>query len=107
MEKFSQIREMAIVDPLERASTAQMLVKHFGGAGLNTPRNQVPPLSGPSTVTAPGNLVPARRGQLRAHPTRNRPRDLRRGLNTFSFAAQYRIGKPRNPPARPFQLAKG
>jgi hypothetical protein len=32
-----------VVDPVERASAAQMLVKHFDGAGLSTPRNQVPP----------------------------------------------------------------
>lgn len=41
----SEIREMAITNLAERASAAQMLVKHFDGEGLSTPRNQVPVLS--------------------------------------------------------------
>lgn len=36
------IQEMARVDPDGRASAAQMLVKCFDGAGLTTPRNEVP-----------------------------------------------------------------
>ena len=37
-----KIQEMAIVNPEERASAAQMLVKHFDGGGLSTPRDRVP-----------------------------------------------------------------
>ena len=37
-------REMAIPNPVERASAAQMLVKYFNGEGLSTPRHQVPAL---------------------------------------------------------------
>ena len=40
VDSVSKIREMAIVNPEERASAAQMLVKLFDGAGLSTPRNQ-------------------------------------------------------------------
>lgn len=45
VDTFSKIQEMAIVNPEERASAAQMLVKHFDGKGLSTPRNQVPALT--------------------------------------------------------------
>lgn len=38
------IREMAILEPSQRASAAQMLVKHFGGEGLATERSKVPDL---------------------------------------------------------------
>lgn len=50
----SNIRAMAIVNPEERASAAQMLVKHYDGAGLSTPRNQVPALTtSPSPAARP------------------------------------------------------
>jgi len=52
----SEIREMAIVNPEERASAAQMLLKHFDGAGLSTPRNQVPAL----TSSPPPKIAAAR-----------------------------------------------
>lgn len=39
------IREMAIVNPAQRASAAQMLVKRYNGQGLSTPRHQVPALT--------------------------------------------------------------
>ncbi|KAK2785918.1 hypothetical protein FQN52_008185 [Onygenales sp. PD_12] len=48
-ENFSMVQEMAIVNPVERASAAQILLKHFGGEGLSTPRNQVIPPLTPST----------------------------------------------------------
>ncbi|KAH8588766.1 kinase-like domain-containing protein [Bisporella sp. PMI_857] len=38
-KSISKIWEMAIVNPDERASAAQMLVKYFNGVGLSTPRN--------------------------------------------------------------------
>ena len=41
---FSIIQEMAIVNPQQRASAAQMLVKIHNGVGLTTPRNRVPAL---------------------------------------------------------------
>lgn len=47
---LARIQEMAIVNPEERASAAQMLVKHFDGAGLSTPPNHIPALSRPSMI---------------------------------------------------------
>jgi hypothetical protein len=38
MVKF---KDMAILDPERRASAAQMLLKHFEGRGLSTPRDEV------------------------------------------------------------------
>jgi serine/threonine protein kinase len=70
----SKIREMAIVNPEERASAAQMLVKHFDGAGLSTPRNQVSAL----TSNPPPTIATAK-----ARP-----------LNP---AAPYRVEKARGP----------
>jgi serine/threonine protein kinase len=56
VNSISKIREMAIVNPEERASAAQMLVKYFDGAGLSTPRNQVP-----SLTTSPSPTIAAAR----------------------------------------------
>jgi hypothetical protein len=39
----SMVRE----DPAQRASAAQLLVAHFGGQGLTTPRAAVPPIAEP------------------------------------------------------------
>ncbi|KAL9013399.1 MAG: hypothetical protein Q9173_001901 [Seirophora scorigena] len=43
-QSMAKIKEMAIVDPEKRASAAQMLIKHFGGEGLSTPRGNIPDL---------------------------------------------------------------
>jgi serine/threonine protein kinase len=40
----AKIREMGVINPKERASAAQMLIKCFDGVGLITPKHQVPPL---------------------------------------------------------------
>ena len=53
VDMVSKIREMAIVNPEERASAAQMLVKYYDGIRLSTPRNQVPTLtSNPPKIAA-------------------------------------------------------
>jgi serine/threonine protein kinase len=55
VDTVSKIREMAIVNPEERASAAQMLVKCFNGTGLSTPRSRVPALtSNPCRTNAIG-----------------------------------------------------
>ena len=48
------MREIAIVNPKERASVTYILVKHFNGVGISTLRNQVPTLtsSSPKIVAA-------------------------------------------------------
>ncbi|TGJ84437.1 hypothetical protein E0Z10_g4320 [Xylaria hypoxylon] len=43
-EFLGNIREMAEVNPQERASAAQMLVKCYQGEGLTTPRDHIPTL---------------------------------------------------------------
>jgi hypothetical protein len=82
------IQEMAVVNPKERASTAQMIVKHYDRAGLNTPRNQVPALiSSPSpaitTARAPTLAFPA----LTTRTTQTKPGDFQRNGNIFAAAA--------------------
>ena len=44
LDGVSNLCEMARVNPTERASAAQMLVKCFGGNGLSTPLTEIPPL---------------------------------------------------------------
>ncbi|ESZ94490.1 calcium/calmodulin-dependent protein kinase [Sclerotinia borealis F-4128] len=41
VDLVGNFREMAILQPIERASAAQLLLKLFNGTGLSTPRNQV------------------------------------------------------------------
>jgi serine/threonine protein kinase len=36
-----KLKDMTILDPERRASAAQMLLKHFEGRGLSTPRDEV------------------------------------------------------------------
>lgn len=91
----SKIREMAIVNPEECASAAQMLVKYFDGAGLTTPRNEVLALttSHSPTIVAAGAppLVPS---SLTTQTTQAEPRGLQMNTN-ISAAAQYRVKKTR------------
>ncbi|KAI1734089.1 kinase-like domain-containing protein [Xylaria scruposa] len=42
--RLVNMREMGALNPMERASAAQMLVKYYGGKGLSTPKSRVPPL---------------------------------------------------------------
>ena len=52
VSEVSGIREMAIFNPEQRASAAQMLVKCFKGEGLSTPQDRVPALT--SSLSAAG-----------------------------------------------------
>lgn len=95
VDSVSKIREMAIVNPEERASAAQMLVKHFDGAGLSTPRNQVPALA-----SSPPPKIAAARAPPPAPPSTTRtahakPRGLQMNANVFATPAQYRVEKAR------------
>jgi serine/threonine protein kinase len=64
---WKQLRPMARVDPLRRASAAQMLVRLFNGKGLTTPRNVVPELE-------PDIPEPATDGVQATLPSAPRPR---------------------------------
>lgn len=46
---LKDIKELAVVEPEKRASSAQMLIKHYDGEGLSTPRKDVPALPSPGT----------------------------------------------------------
>jgi serine/threonine protein kinase len=54
----SRIKAMAIINPKERASAAQMLVEHYHGAELSTPRSQVPALTAGSSHTIAAVAAP-------------------------------------------------
>jgi serine/threonine protein kinase len=97
VDSVSKIQEMAAVNPKERASAAQMLVKYYNGVGLSTPRNQVPALiSSPSpaitAARAPTLAIPA----LTTRTTQTKPRGFQRNGNIFAAAAQYRVEKARD-----------
>jgi len=51
---LNPIRDMAIVNPVKRASAAEMLIKLYQEDGLSTPRENIPPLSsfGSSCIAA-------------------------------------------------------
>lgn len=98
VDTVSKIQELAAVNPKERASASQMLVKYYNGVGLSTPRNQVPALIGspsPAIIAAraPALAFPA----LTARTTQTRPRGFQRNGNIFGAAARYRVEKPRDP----------
>lgn len=77
VDSVSKIREMAIVNPEERASAAQILVKYFDGAGLSTPRNQVPALTtNPSPTIAAARAPPPAPSSLTTRTLQTKPRGL-------------------------------
>jgi serine/threonine protein kinase len=104
VDSVSKIRGMAIVNPEERASAAQMLVKYFDGAGLSTPRNQVPALIiSPSRTIAAARAPRPASSPLTTRATQTKPRGLQMNANIFA-AAQYRVEKARDPlHAKPFR----
>ncbi|KAH8598558.1 kinase-like domain-containing protein [Bisporella sp. PMI_857] len=98
VDTVSKIREMAIVNPEERASAAQMLVKYFDGVGLSTPRSRVPALtSGPSPTIAAAKTLPSAFPSLATRTAQTKTRGLRMNANMFAAAAPYRVEKSRNP----------
>jgi serine/threonine protein kinase len=101
VDSISKIQEMAIVNPEERASAAQMLVKCYNGVGLSTPRNQVPALtsSPPSTIAAARALAPPLPA-LRTAQTKPR---VQKNANIFTAAAQFRVEKAQAQPLRRLQ----
>ncbi|KAG5998415.1 hypothetical protein E4U43_002415 [Claviceps pusilla] len=89
VEPFPRIREMAMLDPRERASAAQMLVKHFDGKGLSTPRCHVPPLAADPLALA--SSIPTARATRITRATSARRPDLVGRL--FGAAPPYRAGR--------------
>ena len=104
VDSVSKIREIAIVNPEERASAAQMLVKYFDGAGLSTPENHVPALTtSPSPTIAAARAPPPAPPALTTRTTQTKPRGLQMNANIFA-AAQYRVEKARDPlQTKPFR----
>jgi hypothetical protein len=105
VSSVSKIREMAIVNPEERASIIQMLVKHFDGTGLSTPRNQVPALtSSPPPTIAAVKALPQAPLSLTTRTAQTKPRGLQKSANIFAaaYAAQCRVQKTRDHRAKTF-----
>ncbi|KAF2179939.1 kinase-like protein [Zopfia rhizophila CBS 207.26] len=98
-DTVSKIREMAIVNPEERASAAQMLVKCFNGVGLSTPQNRVPALNISPAIAEARELVPAP-VPLTTRTAQKLPKGLQKNRNIFAAAAQHRVEKARYPQAQ-------
>ncbi|KAI1076886.1 hypothetical protein F5B20DRAFT_583836 [Whalleya microplaca] len=74
---------MAMVNPEERASAAQMLVKFFDGDGLTTPRARVPPISLPKDSNEVPAMSAGNRSPAAASPgptVRKRRKETNRGI---------------------------
>jgi hypothetical protein len=81
-----------------------MLVKHFDGAGLSTPQNQVPALiTSPSPTVAAARVPSPAPSSLATRTPQTKPRGLQMNANIFT-ADQYRVEKARDPlQAKPFR----
>jgi len=97
-DSVSVIREMARIDPQDRASAAQMLVKCFSGKGLTTPQNQVPPLTSPRVHDK--SPAPALASPAPANTAQPKPRHVRRRPNPVLATGQFRVDKARHPQAQ-------
>ncbi|MCJ1479186.1 hypothetical protein MMC13_007870 [Lambiella insularis] len=98
VNKVKKIRGMATVNPVERASAAQMLVKYYNGVGLSTPRNQIPDFtSSPPFTIAAARASPPAPPSLTSRTAQTKPTGLQMNANTSAAAQQYRIGKARGP----------
>lgn len=96
------IREMARIDPEERASAAQTLVKCFNGKGLTTPRNQVlsisPTKDNSKAPTANADDTPTAASPALTGKAQPQRRDFRRNVNPA--AGQVRVDKAWFPQAQ-------
>ncbi|KUI63690.1 Mitogen-activated protein kinase kinase kinase YODA [Cytospora mali] len=97
VERLNFMAPMVRMDPENRASAAQMLVKAFGGNGLSTPRNMVRPLIA-DTAKAIGETPAV------VIPTTTTRRPIRRIRSTKHMdmpANPFRVNKnKRYPPGR-------
>ena len=103
--QMASIEEMARINPKERASAAQMLIKCFSGEGLVTPRHRVPPLAPVSSTPEKAG----RRTRAAAGPAAGpqsipaQPEPKRKNAKPVPAAGQFRVEKARRPLARPGQ----
>ena len=90
---FSKIQEMATLNPDDRASAAQMLIKSFNGVGLSTPWSQVPGLSN-SPAIPPGKPPAAAPPISTTRIVQQKWKDLQKKVNPMVAKGQYRVEKP-------------
>ncbi|KAJ5244027.1 hypothetical protein N7489_004123 [Penicillium chrysogenum] len=95
------MKEMARVNPDERASAAQILVKDFNGEGLTTQLSRIPPLTPTKVETRPEpQLQPGPMQQVRYRPAQGMPKFPKPHMNQFRvrleeiFFPQGGIGLP-------------
>jgi serine/threonine protein kinase len=104
--RIGEMREMARVNPDERASAAQMLVKLFHGEGLTTQRSRIPPLTPTKVETRPEpQSHPRPMHQVSYRPAQGMPKFPKPHTNQFrvrkSSHPQPRIWEPNTIAARP------
>ncbi|KAM3503610.1 hypothetical protein MY10362_004082 [Beauveria mimosiformis] len=94
------VQELVVLDPKDRATASQMLVKVFGGKSLTTRRKNVPKLP---TVMAPETKIP-RRGVVWLHqlvrpagmPARQPIDEKTPGTHIFTRLAMWSVNKEKN-----------
>ncbi|RMD39621.1 hypothetical protein DV735_g5509, partial [Chaetothyriales sp. CBS 134920] len=91
----SKIQEMSVINPKERASAAQMLVKCYNGLGLSTPQNQIPPLisTRPSPTFTPPQAPVLDFPAVPTLAALTRPRDLPMIKKTAADRGEFRVKK--------------
>jgi serine/threonine protein kinase len=87
----SVMQEMARINPEERASAAQMLIKCYNGVGLTTPRHQIPPLVSPAKVNTKASA-----GHVWTSPA-PKPREFQREANLAPVVGRFHVEKARFP----------
>ncbi|KAL8809451.1 MAG: hypothetical protein Q9200_003398 [Gallowayella weberi] len=66
----SGLEEMARIEPVKRASAAQLLVKYFEGAGLTTPKHFIPAIFYPAPTPAPQETRDEQGSPIKLGPAR-------------------------------------
>ncbi|KAL8913320.1 MAG: hypothetical protein Q9172_007308 [Xanthocarpia lactea] len=97
-DELKELRHMAKLDHLERASAAQMLVKRYGGKGLSSPLSSIPALMGDEYVNTTYGLPPQRPFMPSAPRTRSQHRADQRNRILGPTTDQNRIEKRRVSP---------
>ncbi|KAL8903846.1 MAG: hypothetical protein Q9171_007257 [Xanthocarpia ochracea] len=97
-DELKEIRHMARLDHVARASAAQMLVEHYGGNGLSSSRSSIPALIGDEYVNTTNGLPTQRPFVPSAPRTRSQHRADQRNRILGPTTDQNRIEKRRVSP---------
>ncbi|EEP80245.1 predicted protein [Uncinocarpus reesii 1704] len=92
--QLRRLSPMAEEDPGRRASAAQMLVAHFGGQGLSTPRARVHPIPDPGSAAAPSRASEQLHSPEPPKPSEQSRPSRPRALDPTMRTANAKVMKP-------------